>query len=514
MVKKSASGKTKKNTSKRKQKSSFISRPPIVTMMGHVDHGKTSLLDVIRKTQLQAKEVGGITQSIGAYQVDFNGDKVTFIDTPGHEAFTSMRARGGQAADLVVLVVAANDGVMPQTIEAINHAKAAGVPTLVAINKMDLPSASAQKVKSQLAQNGVLVEEHGGDVVAVEVSARTRQGITELLEMIMLLSEMQELKADLKAKAQGFVIESRKEKKRGVVSTFIIQEGILKVADFLLVGESFGKVKAMFDWQAQALSKADPGTPVEVLGLREATTAGVQFKVVKNEDEARELIGEKPIKATFSVKGALGNKAEISGPELHKIHELALIVKADSLGSLEAVHHSLEKIQTEGVSVRFIHEGVGPITETDVMLAVTANALVLGFRVGVDPAAQAAAEFEDVFYKTYDIIYHLLEEVEDVILGEEEAKKVKILGQAEIVKIFELSDKTKIAGCKVTEGVIKKGNKVNLVRGEEQMAESVVSSLRQGKENVPQVKKGSECGIGLKGEVEVKEGDEIIAVAN
>lgn len=501
-------------------------RPPVVVVMGHIDHGKTTLLDFIRKTHVQKKEVGGITQSIGAYQIatteaqkpataenaeksaetqkGVEAQKITFIDTPGHEAFTAMRARGGQAADIAVLVVAANDGVMPQTIEAINHAKAANIPIIVAINKIDLPEANPAKVKSQLAKNGVLIEEQGGDVVCVEVSAKTGKGVDELLEMILLVSEMLELKADLNLSAQGVVLESCLDPRRGVVTTLVVKNGTLKVGNLCQIGKQVGKIKNMVDWQGNPVKQAESSMPVEVLGFKQVVLAGQKFATPLRPSgyggQATELT---PIPPIPPIPPSLEEK---------ETKELKLIIKTDTQGSYEAVHHSVEKLSTEKVRITFIHEGIGNISEADIMLAATTRAIVLGFRVSIDTAAKNAAKMEKVICRTYDIIYHLLEELADVIAGKEEEGKIEIIGEAKILKVFVLSDKTKIAGCKVTDGVFKKGDNVQIVRGDEVIGESKITTMRHEKEKIGEAKKGIECGLSFSKEIEFEEGDLIQAV--
>lgn len=492
--------------SKTKQSTNLTPRPPVVTFMGHIDHGKTSILDYIRHTQLQKKETGGITQSIGAYQVDLpqHNTKITFIDTPGHEAFSKMRARGGQAADIVVLVVAKNDGVMPQTIEAINHAKAAGVPMIVVINKSDLEGLPIEKIKAKLAEQGVLVEGYGGDVVSVETSAKTGQGMDELLEMINLVAQMQGLKADANAKPTGFVLEGCLNEKKGCTASFLVQNGALKKGQIVATNSTFGRIRRMNDWQGREVSKAFPGTPVEVLGLKKVPLAGETFEVVESE----KLATQKMQPSSF-----LPSQPSITTEEKEEsTRTLNLIIKADTKGSLEAVHHSVENLQTQEVLLHFLHEGVGNITEADVMLAAATRAIVLGFRVGVDEAAKNAAQMERVIYRTYEIIYKLLEEVEDVIAGEMDKMTLKIIGDAQVIKVFTLSDGALIAGCKVTEGKIKKGHTVQVLRGNEVVGEAQVDSLRHEKEKIGEAKKGVECGIALKPQIEFKEGDIIQAV--
>ncbi|MBM4401902.1 MAG: translation initiation factor IF-2 [Candidatus Cloacimonetes bacterium] len=492
-------------------------RPPVVVVMGHIDHGKTTLLDYIRKTPIQEKEAGGITQSIGAYQVELKKPPttnhqpptITFIDTPGHEAFTAMRARGGQAADIAVLVVAANDGVMPQTIEAINHAKAAKIPIIVAVNKIDLPEADSKRAINQLAKTGVLIEKMGGDIVCVEVSAKTGKGVDELLEMILLVAEMLELKADPNLPAQGVVLESSLDARRGVTTTLIVKNGTLRIGDFCRVGSAkggfvVGKIKNMTDWQGGVVKEAGPSMPVEALGFKKVVLAGQPFEVVTDGKPANAEDAEKSAGTQRPIVPSIPSLPSLEQTELK---ELKLIIKTDTQGSYEAVHHSVEKLQTEEVKITFIHEGIGNISEADIMLAVATSAIVLGFRVGIDAAAKNAAKMEKVLYRTYDIIYHLLEEIEDVITGKEEEGKIEVIGEAKILKVFVLSDKTKIAGCKVTDGILKKGNNIQIVRGEDVIADSKIISMRHEKEKISEAEKGVECGLAFTKEIEFQEGD-------
>lgn len=491
-------------------------RPPIVTLLGHVDHGKTSLLDYIRKTDLQSKEARGITQSIGAYQIelrewveqkDFPQAQITFIDTPGHEAFTSLRARGGKIADIVILVVAKNEGIKPQTMEAIDHAKAAKVPLLVAVTKTDLPGLSLNEIKGDLAKQGVLTEGYGGEVVAVETSVKTGQGIRTLLEMILLMGQLQNLSANRDDPATGFVLEAHKDERQGVIASVINQVGVLRVSDFIIIGDVYGRIRRLSDWQGLSLREVNPSMPAELLGLRGVPLAGERFVKVKEEKEARRLAEEKK----QAEVQAMSRPAQINIADLFlekdKVAELNLIVKADTQGSLEAAHHGLEKLSSADLSILFIHQGLGNINEADVMLAAASKAIILGFRVSVELSARKAAQLERVICRCYDVIYQLLEEVGQVIEGKVVKEEVKLLGEALVKEIFTLSDQKHIAGCKVLTGVIKKGHPVRLIREKEEIGRSQVSSLQKYKEKVGEVKEGQECGIGLKPPLDFAVGD-------
>lgn len=497
-------------------------RPPVVAVLGHVDHGKTSILDKIRASRVQAGEAGGITQSIGAYQVKVKDEKITFIDTPGHEAFTTMRARGGQTADIVVLVVAANDGVQPQTVEAINHAKAAEAPIIVALNKVDLDSAAPDKTKAELANEKVLVEGYGGDIPIVETSATEGVGIDKLLETIVAKSEKLNLQAEAKTHPTGVIIESFLDEKRGPVATVIVQNGTLKVQDVIIAGETYAKVKALNDWQGKRFKEAGPATPTEVLGFKEVPPAGVQFKFVESEKTAQErleklkLQKERQESQDQRVSAAERIAQQIKAKELT---EIPIIIKADTRGSLEAIQQSLEAVQTEQVKLKVLHAGIGPISEADILLAASAESgiggggIVLGFNVGVEKSAERVARHEKIIYRTYEIIYHLLEELEGVVAGELAALTPTVLGEAKIKEVFELSDGTRIAGCEVTEGNVKKGHKLQVVRADEVLGEARIVSLRHGKEEIGTIEEGTECGIGIKPELPFIVGDIIQTVA-
>jgi len=486
-------------------------RPPVVTVLGHVDHGKTTLLDTIRHTNVAAGEFGGITQHIGAYQVERGGRRITFIDTPGHEAFTALRARGAQVTDIAVLVVAADDGVMPQTVEAINHAKAAQVPIVVAINKVDLPQANPERVKQQLAELGLVPEEWGGDVVMVPVSARTGQGIEDLLEMLLLVAELHDLRADPHKPARGTVLEARLDRGRGPVATVLVQEGTLRVGDAVVVGEVYGKVRAMTDDRGQRLTEAGPSTPVEVVGLSDVPTAGDLLEVVPDERRAKAIAEERrerrrAAELTQARKGSL--------EELVEVRELRLVVKADVHGSLEAITGALQRLQTEEVKVNVLHAAVGAVTESDVMLAAASRAVVLGFNVRPDPAARKLAEQEGVDVRLYRIIYEALDDVQALLKGLAAPKLTEVvLGRAEVRRIFHISRVGTVAGCYVVEGRIPRSAQVRLVRDGAVVYDGRLASLRRFKDDVREVAAGFECGMALENFQDIKEGDVIEAYA-
>ncbi|WP_242462891.1 translation initiation factor IF-2 [Persephonella atlantica] len=486
----------------------LIERPPVVTVMGHVDHGKTTLLDTIRKTDVAAREKGGITQHIGAYKIKLpNGKEITFLDTPGHEAFTTLRARGSKVADIAVLVVAADDGVKPQTVEAINHAKNAEVPIIVAINKIDKPGADPERVKRELSQYGLIPEEWGGDTIMVPVSAKTGQNVEELLENILLVAEILDLKANPKKPAVGTVIESKLDPKKGPVATVLIENGTLHQGDYFVAGYTWGKVRAMFDERGNQLKEAGPGTPVEILGFNEVPQAGDKFIVKKTEREARQLAEQRKRKREEEI---LAKKARIHFENLAGEKEINIIVKADVQGSLEAITKSLEELSEkfEDVSINVIHSGVGAVTESDVMLAAASNAIILGFNVRPDAAARKAAEEEHVDIKIYSIIYDLIEDMEKALKGMlEPVEREQFLGTCEVKQIFRIKGVGTVAGCIVTEGVIKRNAKARLVRDGVVIYDGEISSLKRFKEDVKEVSKGYECGLMLKDFNDVKPGD-------
>lgn len=497
----------------RKESGELEDRAPVVTVMGHVDHGKTSLLDYIRKAKVASGEAGGITQHIGAYHVDTGRGMITFLDTPGHAAFTSMRARGAGATDVVILVVAADDGVMPQTKEAIQHAKAAGVPMVVAVNKIDKPEADPDRVKNELSQYDVISEEWGGDTQFVHVSAKAGENIDALLEAILLQAELLDLQAPKEGMAQGTVIESRLDKGRGPVATVLVQSGTLKQGDIVLCGLEYGKVRAMRNELGKQVSEAGPSIPVEILGLSGVPQAGDEVTVVKDERKAREVSNYRQGKYR-EVKLAKQQKAKLenmfSNMQEGDVAELNLVVKADVQGSLEAIMDSLEKLSTDEVKVNIIGSGVGGITETDVSLAGASNAIVIGFNVRADATAKRTAENEAVEFRYYSVIYDLMEEIKQAMTGMLAPEyKQEIIGLAEVRDVFKSPKLGAIAGCMVTEGVVKRSAPIRVLRENVVIYEGELESLRRYKDDVQEVKKGMECGIGVKNYNDVKEGDQI-----
>ncbi|MBC7326512.1 translation initiation factor IF-2 [bacterium] len=488
-----------------------VPRPPVVTVLGHVDHGKTTLLDAIRETRVVDSEAGGITQKIGAYQVEINGKKITFIDTPGHEAFTAMRARGAQVTDIAVLVVAADDGVMPQTIEAINHARAANVPIIVAINKIDKPNANVEMVKRQLAEVGLIPEEWGGDTVCVPISALRKEGLDELLEMILLVAELLDLRANPRAKAKGTVIESRLDPARGPIATVIVQEGTLRVGEPIVAGIAYGKVRAMLDEWGNQLKEAPPSTPAEIMGLNDVPEAGDRFEVVDSEREAREIAErrkEEQKEAVATPVRRLTLDTLYESLQKGEEKELRLVVKANSQGALEAVKQALSSIKQEEAKINIIHSGIGNISESDVLLASVANAIVIGFGSKMDSRARKMAEKERVDVRVYKIIYDLIDEVKAALAGlltpiEQEVS----VGKAEVRALFRLPDGRVAAGCYVTEGRLVRGEKVRVWRGEAVVYEGELDSLRRFKNDVREVAQGFECGVMLEGFNDFQEGD-------
>ncbi len=491
-------------------------RPPVVTVMGHVDHGKTTLLDAIRKTDVASREAGGITQHIGAYTVTLDdGRKITFIDTPGHEAFTSMRARGAQVTDIVILVVAADDGVMDQTKEAIEHARAAGVPIVVAINKIDKPNANPERVKSQLAELGLVPEEWGGDTLMANISARNRIGIEELLELVLLQAEMLELKAAYERPARGRVIESRLDKGKGPVATVIIQEGTLREGDPFVCGLTYGKVRAMFDSYGNRIKEATPSTPVEILGFEELPSAGDDFIVMDDEEKARRIAEYRQRKARQAEAAQI---AKISLENIFEklkegeLKELKIVLKADTQGTLEALKSSLEKLSTEKVKVSVIRAGIGAITESDVMLASASDAIVIGFNVKPSSQAKELAKNEGVDVRFYDVIYHVLEDIKKAMTGLLEPKFEEVItGLAEVRATFKIPKVGIVAGCYVKEGVINRNSQVRVIRDGVVIYTGKIASLKRFKEDVKEVPSGYECGIKIENFNDVKEGDLIEA---
>ena len=492
----------------------MVKRPPVVCVMGHVDHGKTSLLDAIRETNVTSREAGGITQHIGAYIVEVNGEKITFLDTPGHEAFTSMRMRGAKSTDIAILVVAADDGVMPQTIEAINHAKAAGVQIIVAINKIDKPSANIERVKQELTEYELIAEDWGGDTIFVPVSAHTREGIEQLLEMILLTAEVGELKANPDRNARGIVIEAQLDKGRGPVATILVQKGTLHVGDNVAVGSAFGKVRAMMDDKGRRVKEATPSTPVEILGLNEVPDAGETFLSTTSEKEARNIaeayIGQGKEKLIADTKAKLSLDGLFSQIQAGNIKELNLIIKGDVQGSVEAMKQSLMKLSNTEVAVRIIHSGVGAINESDVILASASNAIIIGFNVRPDNAAKETADREKVDVKLYRVIYNAINDVESAMKGMlDPIFEEKVTGHAEIRMTFKASGIGTIAGSYVLDGKIVRGSKARIFRGEEKIYEGNLASLKRFQDDVKEVATGYECGLVFEKFNEVREGDRV-----
>jgi len=486
-------------------------RPPVVTMLGHVDHGKTSLLDVIRHTNVVASEAGGITQHIGAYQVEHRGKKITFLDTPGHEAFTAMRARGAQGADIAVLVVAADDGVMPQTLEAIDHARAAQVPIIVAINKMDKPNANPERVKKQLSEAGLDLEEWGGNVICVPVSAKEKTGIEELLDSILLVADLAEIKANPNRPAVGTVIEAKLDKSRGPTATLLVQNGTLREGDSLVIDDIYGRVRAMFNEKGEKLKEAPPSTPVVVLGLSGVPRAGDIFEVVEDEKTARAIAAQR---AEEKERGAARPGRALSLEEIYarmeagQVKELRLILKTDVQGAIEPVVSSLEKLSHDELKVKFIHVGTGNISESDIMLAVASKAIVIGFNVEVDPAAHIMAEAEGVDVRLYDVIYKLIEDVDKALKGLlEPTYEELVTGRAEVRAVFTIPRVGNVAGVYVTEGLLSRNSLARVKRDGQVIYEGRVASLKRFAEDVKEVRAGFECGVGLEGFGDFKEGD-------
>lgn len=486
-------------------------RPPVVTIMGHVDHGKTSLLDTIRKSNIIAGEKGGITQHIGAYEVEVSGEKITFIDTPGHKAFTAMRSRGAQVTDIVILIVAADDGPMPQTIEAINHARAADVPMIVAINKIDLPNANVEKVKQDLLQQNIVLEEYGGNVMSASISAKRGDGIDHLLEMVLLQAEMMELKADPEAEVRGVVLEARKEEGRGIVCTVLVQQGTLRVSDVFLTGNFSGRVRAMLNERAKKVEEAPPATPVVVLGCNGIPQAGDAFIEVEDERTAREIAGKRQqLKREKERRIATRITLEDLYRQIQegKVKELNLIIRADTDGSLEALVDSLLSLDSEEVKINVLHRAVGMINESDVLLASASNAVVIGFHVGVAPQAAQLAKTEKVDLRFYDVIYQGIDDIKAAMSGLLEPVIIeRELGEAEVRQVFRVSKIGNIAGCYVQSGIVLRNAHVRVKRNGEIVHEGTVSSLKRFKDDVKEVQAGFECGIGVEDFNDLQEGD-------
>jgi len=488
----------------------LVVRPPVITVLGHVDHGKTSLLDSIKNSKVADREVGGITQHIGAYQVESNGHPITFLDTPGHAAFTAIRARGARVTDIAVLVVAADDGIMPQTLEAINHAKAAEVPIVVAINKMDLPGADPERVKRQLSEQELLVEDWGGDVISVDVSAKTGDGIDNLLENLLLVAEIGELKANPNKPAQGVVIEAKLDRKRGPSTTVLVQEGTLNIGDFIVAGGAYGRVKAMSDDQGKPIRSILPGYPAEVLGFSSVPEAGDQLTVATNEREGRSL-AEASGKSNAGTSGqgrALTLEEVVNQVGTDEVKELNLVVKADVQGSVEAVRGALERLVDEDATVRVLHSGSGAVTESDILLASASEAIVISFSIGAEPSAERLADRMGVEIRHYNIIYQLIDDVEKALHGMLDPVYTDVIvGRAEVREIFEGRRGTQIAGCRVSEGRMVRNGDVRVVRDGAVVEDSTISSLRHFREEVNEMNAGTECGIVLQGFNDFQEGD-------
>lgn len=488
-----------------------VTRPPVVCVMGHVDHGKTSILDAIRDTDVTSTEAGGITQAIGAYQVEINGEKITFLDTPGHAAFTAMRARGAMATDIAVLVVAADDGIMPQTIEAINHAKAAGIEIIVAINKMDKEGANPDRILQQLTEHELVPEEWGGDVICVPVSAKTKMGIDKLLETILLVAEMGELKANPNRSAKGVVIEAKLDKGRGPVATLLVQNGTLNAGDIIVAGTSVGKIRAMTDYHGNHVTSAGPSVPVEIMGLDTAPMSGDEFNAVSDEKLARTLVEQRRAKAKeeeFSLFQKVTLDTLFDTIQEGEMKELNIIIKADVQGSVEAVKQSLLKIENDEVNVKIVHGAVGAVSESDVMLASASNAIIVGFNTAVDQIAADNANRDGVEIKNYDIIYDAIEDIERAMRGMRAPKYRDVdTGEVEVREVYKISSAGTIAGSLVTSGNIRRDGKVRVIRKGKEIANVKLANLKRFKDEVKEVSSGYECGISLEGWDDIQAGD-------
>lgn len=492
------------------QTSGLIPRPPVVTIMGHVDHGKTKLLDAIRRSNVVDSEAGGITQHIGAYQTEVKGQKITFLDTPGHEAFTAMRARGAQVTDITILVVAADDGVMPQTLEAIDHARAAGVPIVVAINKIDKAGANPDRVKQQLAEAGLVVEEWGGDTVSVPVSAKEKKGITDLLENLMVVAELEELKADPSKPAEGTVIEAEMDRTKGALFTVLVSSGTLKEGDIIVVGENWGRVKAMFSDTGKRVKKAPPSMPVAVLGLGNVPQVGEVMAVVADEKAAQTSIEKRH--AEVEKESAAAKTVSLSNVydqiSAGKIKELSIILKTDVQGSIEPIKTSLERLSSDEVKVRVIHSSTGNVNESDIMLAIASKAVIIGFNTNAEPGAKSLAEREGASLRFYNIIYNMVDDVNKALKGMLTPTFIEVIdGHAMVQAVFSAGKKEKVAGVSVTDGKITRSSSVRVIRDGKKIQESTVGSLRRFKDDVREVATGYECGVGLEGFGDFKVGD-------
>lgn len=492
----------------------LVERAPVITIMGHVDHGKTTLLDTIRKTNVASGEAGGITQAIGAYQINYNGKRLTFIDTPGHAAFTEMRARGASITDIVIIIVAADDGVMPQTKEAIDHAKAANVPIIVAVNKMDKPDANPERVLTEMAQNGITPEEWGGDVMFVNISAKTGMGIDDLLERILLISEIQELKANPNRYAKGTVIEAKMDKNLGVVATLLIQNGTLRLGDNIVVGNAHGRVRTLKNDRGENLVEADPSMPVTITGLNESPSAGDKFMVFENEKKARSIAEQR--KANEKLKNNKTTTSVSLDDLFSRINsgckEINVVLKADVKGSEEAVKNSLLKIDVEGVKINVIRSGIGTVTESDIVLAAASNALIIGFNIRPNNKTMEYAKEKNVDIRLYNIIYKVVEEMEDAMKGELDPEyEEKVIGSAEVRKLFKFSKVGTIAGSYVIDGIIKRDAKARVIRDDVIIYDGNINSIAREKDQVKEVKQGLECGITIENFNDIKENDIIEA---
>jgi translation initiation factor IF-2 len=494
--------------------SNLVARTPVITILGHVDHGKTALLDTIRESNVAERELGGITQHIGAYQVEANGQLLTFLDTPGHEAFTAIRARGSKATDIAILVVAADDGIMPQTDEAIDHAHAAGVPIVVAINKIDMPAADPERVKRQLSERNMLVEDWGGEIISVEVSAKTGDGITDLLENIAVVAEIADLKANPDNPATGVIIEAKLDRQRGPTATLLVQDGTLSVGQHITAGGTWGRVRAMNNDRGEPVKQVLPGTPAEILGFGSLPEAGDIFSVVPNERTARAMATDKenPASSQQAQARALTLDEVVNRTPAGELKELNLILKADVQGSVEAVNHSLEHLVANNIKVRILHASSGGVTESDVLLASASEAIVIAFSVGTEPGAERLARRMGVEIRNYGIIYQLIDDVELALQGLLEPAIVDVvLGRAEIREVFPTRGGVKIAGCRIVEGRMTKGVTVRVTRDGKVLEESTVTSLRHFRDEINEATLGTECGIVLQGYNDFEEGDVVEA---
>jgi translation initiation factor IF-2 len=491
----------------------LVNRPPVVTILGHVDHGKTSLLDAVRQTDVAAGEAGGITQHIGAYQVEKKGRTITFLDTPGHAAFTAMRARGAQGADIVILVVAADDGVMPQTREAIAHAKAARVPIIVALNKMDKPNANPELVKKQLAEMDLVPDDWGGNTMVVPVSAKQKQGIDDLLEGVLLVADNANIKANPDGKVIGTVVEAEVDKSKGTIATLLVQNGTLESGSIVVAGKSYGRMKAMSDYKGKPVKKAAPSTPVVVMGLNDVPSAGDVFRVVDSEREARAIVGERieAEKSQSRTKKKVSLEDLFASVQSGETKELNLIVKADVQGSLEPLMVELEKLGKGEIGLKILYAEAGNVGENDVMLASASKAIIVGFNVQADVAARRMAEAEGVSIRLYDIIYRMTEDIEKALKGMLEPDLVeKVTGRATVLAVFPASKLGRVAGCRVTEGELRRNAKVRLFRGSDLVFEGEMASLRHEKEDVREMRTGFECGVGFKNFHDIQTGDQLV----